>query len=206
MKAIVRYVLAAGLLMAGSAMAAVALSPEVQKKVDAEKAEAAAKQAAWEKMTPLEKKAAQEAAIEAAADAKRSPEEKKMRADAELKKRWYFEMPEIAKKNNCTPCHAVYKRFVGPAWLDISKKYKGVAKFTYNGQEYPLQEGLMMKVSKGGAGSWGAMPMPPIDAAGAKQADIKEMVSFIIGLEKADDEKKAAKKKYDAEQAAAKKK
>ncbi|MEQ1589432.1 MAG: cytochrome C [Gallionella sp.] len=135
-----------------------------------------------------------------------TPENLKMLATQEANKKWFIQMPDIAKKNNCTPCHDIYRRLVGPSWLDISKKYNGATKFTYNAQEYPLQEGLMMKVSKGGAGSWGAMPMPPNDAAGAKQADIKEMVSFVIGLEKANEEMKTSKKKYDAEQAAAKKK
>ena len=105
-----------------------------------------------------------------------------------------IEMPAKAKKNNCTACHAVYKRLVGPAWLEVSKKYKGVSKFTYAGKEYPLQEGLMVKVSKGGAGSWGAMPMPANDAAGAKQADIKELVAFVIDLEKAEADRLSAQK------------
>lgn len=115
-----------------------------------------------------------------------------------------LEMPIAAKKNNCTACHAIYRRLVGPSWLDVSKKYKGVAKFAYGGQEYPLLEGLMVKVSKGGAGSWGAMPMPANDAAGAKQADIKELVTFVIGLEKAETERLAAKKD-EAEKTATKK-
>ncbi len=135
-----------------------------------------------------------------------TPEYLEMLAKQEAQKKWYIQMPDIAKKNNCTPCHDIYRRLIGPSWMDVSKKYSAAAKFTYNAQEYPLLEGLMMKVSKGGAGSWGAMPMPPNDASGAKQADIKEMVTFIIGLEKSDKELKAAKKKYDAEQAAAKKK
>lgn len=116
-----------------------------------------------------------------------------------------IEIPEAAKKNNCTACHAIYRRLVGPAWLEVSKKYKGQTKFAYAGKEYPLLEGLMMKVSKGGAGSWGAMPMPANDAAGAKQAEIKELVTFVIGLEKAETEKLAAKKKAEAEKATAKK-
>jgi cytochrome c551/c552 len=105
-----------------------------------------------------------------------------------------IEMPAVAKKNNCTACHAIYKRVVGPAWLEVSKKYKGVAKFTYAEKEYPLLEGMMMKVSKGGSGSWGAMPMPANDAAGAKQAEIKELVTFVLGLEKAESDKSATKK------------
>ena len=205
MKTIVISVLAASLLTTGAAMAAVVLSPEAQKKVDAENAAAAEKAAAWAKMTPAEKKKKVDDELEAIAAAKRSPEEIKMRADEEALKSWFFDMPEVAKKNNCTPCHAVYRRLVGPSLMDISKKYNGVSKFTYNGQEYPLQEGLMMKVSKGGAGSWGAMPMPPADASGSRQADIKELVVFTLGLEKGQAVKDAAKKKFDAEKAATKK-
>jgi len=42
----------------------------------------------------------------------------------------------------------------------------------------------MMKVSKGGSGHWGTMPMPANDAAGTKQADIKQLVEFVLGLSK----------------------
>jgi cytochrome c551/c552 len=105
-----------------------------------------------------------------------------------------IEMPAAAKKNNCTACHAIYRRLVGPGWLDVSKKYKGVAKYTYADKEYPLSEGLMMKVSKGGKGNWGQMPMPANDAAGAKQAEIKELVNFVLGLEKMEADKSLASK------------
>jgi cytochrome c len=90
------------------------------------------------------------------------------------------EMPALAKKLNCTACHAIDKKVVGPSWRDVAKKYtgSGVTKFTYNGKEYPLIEGLVMKVSKGGSGNWGTMPMPANDAAGAKQAEITELVKF----------------------------
>lgn len=94
------------------------------------------------------------------------------------------DMPAIAKKNNCTACHAIDKKVVGPAWMDVSKKYQGAANFKYNGKEYPLAEGLAMKVSKGGSGNWGSMPMPANDPAGSKQADIKELVHFILDLAK----------------------
>jgi cytochrome c len=90
------------------------------------------------------------------------------------------EMPALAKKLNCTACHAIDKKIVGPAWRDIAKKYtgSGVTKFTYDGKEYPLIEGLVMKVSKGGSGNWGTMPMPANDATGTKQAEITELVKF----------------------------
>ena len=55
------------------------------------------------------------------------------------------EMPALAKKLNCTACHAIDKKVVGPAWRDVAKKYtgSGVTKYTYNGKEYPLIEGLV---------------------------------------------------------------
>jgi cytochrome c551/c552 len=68
--------------------------------------------------------------------------------------------------------------------MSISLKYKGADKFEYSGKEYPLVEGLIMKVSLGGSGHWGSMPMPAVDGKGTKQADIKELVLFVLGLSK----------------------
>ncbi len=95
-----------------------------------------------------------------------------------------IDMPPLAKKHNCTACHSIEKKVVGPAWADVSKKYKGATKFEYNGKEFPLVEGLIMKVSKGGSGHWGSMPMPANDATGKKQDDIKQLVEFVLGLAK----------------------
>ena len=83
------------------------------------------------------------------------------------------EMPAIAKKNNCTACHAIDRKVVGPAWADVAKKYKGDA---------TAEAKLITKVSKGGSGVWGSMPMPANDPAGTKQADMKELVKFILAL------------------------
>ncbi|MFZ5524902.1 MAG: c-type cytochrome [Pseudomonadota bacterium] len=85
------------------------------------------------------------------------------------------EMPALAKKMNCTACHAIDKKIVGPAWQDVANKYKGDAS---------AAEKLQVKVSKGGSGNWGTMPMPANDAAGTKQAEIKELVAFVLGLAK----------------------
>ncbi len=85
------------------------------------------------------------------------------------------EMPALAKSNGCTACHSIDKKVVGPAWMDVSKKYKG---------EAGAEAKLVAKVSKGGGGVWGPVPMPPMDAAGKKQADIKKLVQFILALDK----------------------
>lgn len=92
------------------------------------------------------------------------------------------EMPMLAKRNNCSACHAIGKKVVGPAWVDVAQKYRSASSFEYNGRQYPLVEGLMLKVSKGGSGHWGNMPMPANDPGGTKQDDIRQLVQFILGL------------------------
>lgn len=92
------------------------------------------------------------------------------------------EMPEQAKKLNCTACHDIDRKVIGPSWRDVAKKYRAATKYTYKDKEYPLTEGLVTKVSKGGAGNWGAMPMPAFDPTGARQAEITELIKFIQNL------------------------
>jgi cytochrome c len=95
-----------------------------------------------------------------------------------------IDMPALAKKDTCTACHAIDKQIVGPSWMDVSKRYKGVTEYTYKGKKYPLEEGLVIKVSKGGSGNWGQIPMPINDPSGAKLADYRELVQFILSLAK----------------------
>jgi cytochrome c len=85
------------------------------------------------------------------------------------------DMPDLAKKNGCAACHSIEKKIVGPAWMDVAKKYKGDA---------GAEAMLIAKVSKGGSGVWGKVPMPAIDASGKKQDDIKQLVQFILALAK----------------------
>lgn len=83
------------------------------------------------------------------------------------------DMPEAAKKNGCTACHAIDKKLVGPAWAEVAKKYKG---------DGGAEAALVEKVSKGTKGNWGPVAMPAQDPTGAKQGDIKELVKFIMSL------------------------
>ena len=85
------------------------------------------------------------------------------------------DMPELAKKNGCVACHKIDTKLVGPSWVDIANKYKG---------DKDAADKLLVKISKGGSGAWGTMPMPPQDAAGKKQDDMKELVKFIMSLAK----------------------
>ena len=84
-------------------------------------------------------------------------------------------MPQLARELNCTSC---------PAWKDVAARYKGATTFKYNGKEYPLVDGLVMKVSQGGVGNWGSMPMPANDPSGSKKAEIEQLVKFMLSLTK----------------------
>ena len=76
----------------------------------------------------------------------------------------------LAKKHNCTACHAVDKKLVGPAYKDVAKKYKG----------QNVAAKLEEKVKKGGQGVWGPVPMPPNGAV--PEGDIKKLVDWILKL------------------------
>jgi len=79
----------------------------------------------------------------------------------------------LMKKDGCAACHAIDKKLVGPAYVDVAAKYKGdkdaVAKLT-------------KKVKEGGSGTWGQIPMPPNAATPA--ADINDLVTWILTLKK----------------------
>ena len=79
----------------------------------------------------------------------------------------------LLQKSGCTACHAIVKKLVGPAYNDVSTKYKGDA-----GAAAKLAE----KVKKGGQGVWGPVPMPP--NANVKDDDIKKMVAYVLALKK----------------------
>ncbi|MDD2700399.1 MAG: c-type cytochrome [Sideroxydans sp.] len=81
------------------------------------------------------------------------------------------DMPAVAKKNNCTACHKVDKKVVGPAWKDVAAKYKG---------DEAVWDKIAAKIKKGGSGAWGSMPMPANPKV--SDADMAEIISFIKGL------------------------
>ena len=81
---------------------------------------------------------------------------------------------ELLKKHGCTACHLIDKKLVGPPYMEVAAKYKGDAKA-------PAM--LMEKVKKGGVGNWGKdIPMPPNPHV--PDADIKTMVTYVLGLKK----------------------
>jgi cytochrome c len=76
---------------------------------------------------------------------------------------------ELAKKNNCTACHMVDKKLVGPAYADVAKKYAG---------DKNAAKALATKVKAGSTGTWGQIPMPP--NPNVKDADVEVLIKWIL--------------------------
>ncbi len=75
----------------------------------------------------------------------------------------------LFKKHNCSTCHAPASRAIGPAISEVAAKYKGQADAVNK---------LHKKVKVGGAGVWGAIPMPP--HAHVSDGDIDVMVKWML--------------------------
>jgi cytochrome c len=82
-------------------------------------------------------------------------------------------LEDLLKKNGCTACHAVDKKVIGPAYVEVANKYK-------NDPKAPAY--LADKIKKGGSGVWGQIPMPPNTQA--SDADVKKIVDDILKLKK----------------------
>jgi cytochrome c len=82
-----------------------------------------------------------------------------------------FANPELAQKKNCMACHALDKKVVGPAYKEVAAKYAG---------QKDAVDKLAQKVIKGGAGVWGAVPMPANTQV--SDAEAKTLVTWILSL------------------------
>ena len=76
---------------------------------------------------------------------------------------------DLFKKQNCFACHAANSKLVGPSLAEIAIKYKN----------QPASEAMLIeKVIKGGAGVWGAIPMPAQNQLST--ADSQALVKWIL--------------------------
>ena len=80
-----------------------------------------------------------------------------------------FAQQELAQKKNCMACHAVASKLIGPSFKEVAAKYAGQA------DAVPK---LTEKVIKGGAGVWGAVPMPANPQV--SEAEAKQLVQWIL--------------------------
>lgn len=83
------------------------------------------------------------------------------------------DIPEVAKKNGCMACHRVDAKYLGPSFQDIADRYR---------DDPAAFDKMVDKVTNGGFGGWGRMPMPASDPKFVSPADVKLMVNFILKL------------------------
>jgi cytochrome c len=76
---------------------------------------------------------------------------------------------DLIKKYNCMACHGVDKKIVGPAFKDISAKYKT------KGDNVNYLAG---KIRNGAQGVWGAIPMPAQKQV--IETDAQEIAKWIL--------------------------
>lgn len=77
----------------------------------------------------------------------------------------------LIAKSDCLSCHKTDVKLVGPAYIDVAKKYPATP------ANYAA---LSKKVIDGGSGVWGQIPMSPHPTLAAADAD--KMVKYILSL------------------------
>lgn len=75
----------------------------------------------------------------------------------------------IVGKSDCMTCHAANNKIVGPGFNEVATKYKG---------EKGAPDSLAKKIKNGGAGVWGAIPMPAHPSL--SDADAKLLAQWIL--------------------------
>jgi cytochrome c len=73
----------------------------------------------------------------------------------------------LIAKSDCLGCHKEHEKLIGPAYADVAKKYN-------SGDVDKLAD----KIIKGGAGSFGDIPMSPHPTLSVD--DAREMVKYIL--------------------------
>jgi S-disulfanyl-L-cysteine oxidoreductase SoxD len=79
----------------------------------------------------------------------------------------------LAAKHACNACHVADRTVIGPGYVAIAKRYRGQAGAT---------EKLIAKMRSGGAGAWGAMPMPPQPQL--SDEDARRLVQWVLSAGK----------------------
>ena len=83
----------------------------------------------------------------------------------------YQKAVKIIAGSDCTTCHHINDKLVGPAWKDVAKKYAG--------QDTAVQY-LAHKIKVGGSGVWGQVPMAA--HATMSDEDAKTLAEYVMLL------------------------
>jgi len=75
----------------------------------------------------------------------------------------------MMKQSDCFTCHSVTNKIIGPSYTDVAAKYRNT----------PGAEDLLVKkVSEGGSGNWGAVPM--VAHPQLSDAQLHAMVKWVL--------------------------
>ena len=77
----------------------------------------------------------------------------------------------LATAKNCMACHAVDKKLVGPSYKDVAVKYAS---------QKDAVDKLAVKITKGGSGVWGPVPMPANTQV--NDAESKKLAAWVLTL------------------------
>lgn len=80
---------------------------------------------------------------------------------------------ELIGASDCTTCHKINEKNIGPAYIDVAAKYEATQANI---------DTLVSKIIKGGQGVWGTVPMTPHPTV--SKEDATEMVKYILSLKK----------------------
>lgn len=73
--------------------------------------------------------------------------------------------------SDCTTCHAIDRKVIGPAYVDVANKYEASA---------AVIDTLVSKIKNGGSGNWGQIMMTP--HPDLPEDDARTMVKYILSL------------------------
>ena len=73
----------------------------------------------------------------------------------------------LAKAKNCTTCHGIGNKIVGPSYKDIAAK---------RASEKAAEAALAAKIKNGSKNEWGQVPMPPNQVTDAEAATLARWV------------------------------
>jgi cytochrome c len=78
---------------------------------------------------------------------------------------------DVMKAGGCSTCHAVDKKLIGPAYKEVAEKHKGDAEAVAK---------MEKSVRAGSKDQYGKIPMPPTPAAKVSDADLHDLLSWIL--------------------------
>lgn len=78
-------------------------------------------------------------------------------------------MQRLLADNACISCHSIEQKIVGPSFREIAARYAG---------DGDAGSRLAGKIKAGGAGAWGAVPMPP--HPGLSDAELVQLANWIL--------------------------